>query len=127
MRTSASSSSGFQAPSSSDWSFARSSNRRRGSTSPAPSATSSSTSGCSASCRPPVSTSSAPTAACPGRAEVIRLRYALAWAAVGWLGVALALILSLWPRGAPLPIRDLDKLEHLVGYFLLTFWFTGLY
>ena len=49
------------------------------------------------------------------------------WVAIAWLGVACAITLSLWPGGAPLPIHVWDKIEHCVGYFMLTLWFTGLY
>jgi VanZ family protein len=58
---------------------------------------------------------------------VLKLRYAPVWAGIAWIGVALALILSLWPGGAPLPFRLWDKLEHALGYFILTLWFMGLY
>ncbi len=49
------------------------------------------------------------------------------WVAVAWVGVACAVVFSLWPGGAPLPIHVWDKLEHLVGYGVLTLWFAGLY
>lgn len=49
------------------------------------------------------------------------------WVAIAWFGVACAIVLSLWPGGAPLPIHVWDKIEHCVGYFILTLWFTGLY
>jgi VanZ family protein len=58
---------------------------------------------------------------------VLKLRYALLWAGIAWIGVALALILSLWPGGAPLPFHLWDKLEHAIGYLILTLWFMGLY
>lgn len=49
------------------------------------------------------------------------------WLGVAWFGVGCALVLSLWPGGVPLPVHVWDKIEHAVGYFLLTGWFTGLY
>lgn len=58
---------------------------------------------------------------------MLPLRLAPVWAAVGYVGVALALALSLWPGGAPLPVHLWDKIQHGAGYALLTLWFTGLY
>ena len=58
---------------------------------------------------------------------MLKLRYALVWAGLAWFGVALALILSLWPGGAPVPFHLWDKLEHAIGYLFLTLWFMGLY
>ena len=58
---------------------------------------------------------------------MLKLRYAPLWAGTAWVGVGLALILSLWPGGAPLPFRLWDKVEHALGYFILTLWFMGLY
>jgi VanZ family protein len=58
---------------------------------------------------------------------MLALRFKLFWAGIAWLGVALALILSLWPGGVPLPVRLWDKAEHMAGYFILTLWFAGLY
>jgi hypothetical protein len=34
---------------------------------------------------------------------MLPLRLAPFWAAIGWLGVVQAVVLSLWPGGAPLP------------------------
>jgi VanZ family protein len=58
---------------------------------------------------------------------MLPLRLAPAWAAVGYAGVVLALVLSLWPGGVPLPVHIWDKIQHGTGYALLTLWFTGLY
>ena len=58
---------------------------------------------------------------------MLRLRYALMWAGIAWLGVAMAITLSLWPGGAPLPFHLWDKIEHALGYLILTLWFMGLY
>lgn len=58
---------------------------------------------------------------------MLPLRLAPVWAALGYLGVVLALVLSLWPNGPPLPFHLWDKIQHSAGYALLTLWFTGLY
>jgi VanZ family protein len=58
---------------------------------------------------------------------MLPLRYAWAWRLVGWLGVVVALVFSLWPGGVPLPFSVWDKIEHSSGYLLLAFWFLGLY
>jgi VanZ family protein len=58
---------------------------------------------------------------------MLPLRLTPLWLAVGYVGVALALVLSLWPGGAPLPLHVWDKIQHGTGYALLTLWFTGLY
>jgi VanZ family protein len=53
------------------------------------------------------------------------LHYARFWLVFGWLSVATAMFLSLTPvTGLP---EWNDKLEHVAGYFLLTFWFCGIY
>jgi VanZ family protein len=58
---------------------------------------------------------------------MLPLRFAVAWRLVGWAGVACALVLSLWPGGAPLPFHLWDKIEHATGYLALATWFTGIY
>jgi len=58
---------------------------------------------------------------------LLPLRLARFWRTVGWIGIALALVLSLWPHGAPLPFHVWDKIQHVVGYFMLAGWFVGLY
>jgi VanZ family protein len=56
---------------------------------------------------------------------VLPLKFARCWAFVGWLGVAFAIFLSVLPAGsAPVPIGG--RAQHLVGYFILTSWFTGI-
>ena len=57
---------------------------------------------------------------------MLSLRFAPLWAAVGWFGVVLAFVLSLWPHGAPLP-QIWYKSQHTIGYFILTLWWLGLY
>jgi VanZ family protein len=58
---------------------------------------------------------------------MLPLRFAPWWVALGYAGVAGALVLSLWPGGAPVPVHLWDKIQHGAGYALLTLWFTGLY
>lgn len=55
------------------------------------------------------------------------LRYGRFWLACGWLSVAAAMILSLMPAGTMKMPGWNDKIEHAFGYFLLTFWFCGIY
>lgn len=49
------------------------------------------------------------------------------WLVLGWIAVIVALVLNLMPsvtlHGVPLN----DKIEHTVGYLLLTLWFCGIY
>jgi VanZ family protein len=55
------------------------------------------------------------------------LRYGRFWLIFGWVSVLAALYLSLAPiTEMNLPAWN-DKLEHAFGYFLLTFWFCGIY
>jgi VanZ family protein len=58
---------------------------------------------------------------------MLPLRFGRAWLLIGWAGVLAAVIASLWPGGVPLPVTVWDKLQHGLGYFLLTLWFLGLY
>ncbi|MFT3807360.1 VanZ family protein [Arenimonas sp.] len=55
------------------------------------------------------------------------LRYGYFWWLFGWCAVAAALVLSLLPSSAPVLPHWNDKLQHALGYFLLTFWFCGIY
>lgn len=48
------------------------------------------------------------------------------WTILGWIAVAVALVLNLMP-GAMTPQVVGDKYEHVVGYVLLTLWFCGIY
>ncbi len=55
------------------------------------------------------------------------LRYGRFWLIFGWVSVAAAMFLSLMPiTMAKMPDWN-DKVEHAFGYFLLTFWFCGIY
>lgn len=58
---------------------------------------------------------------------MLPLRFGRAWLLVGWAGVIAAVLASLWPGGLPLPMSVWDKIQHGIGYFLLTLWFAGLY
>ncbi len=48
------------------------------------------------------------------------------WLAAGWLGVILTLALSLMPPALDVSGGHSDKLVHLAGYALLTFWWAQL-
>ena len=48
------------------------------------------------------------------------------WKAGGWLGVALTLLLSLLPPVVGEGGGHIDKLAHLAGYAVLTFWWAQL-
>jgi VanZ family protein len=55
------------------------------------------------------------------------LRFARFWLVFGWVSVIAAFYYSLAPVYA-LKLPDWnDKVEHCLGYFLLTFWFCGIY
>lgn len=54
------------------------------------------------------------------------LRYQRMWVVLGWVAVAVALVLNLMP-GTAVPKIGGDKYEHVAGYVLLTLWFCGLY
>ena len=58
---------------------------------------------------------------------MLPLRFAPFWAAIGWLGVVLAFVLSLWPGGVPLLVHFWYKAHHVLGYFILALWWLGLY
>jgi len=48
------------------------------------------------------------------------------WRAAGWLGVILTLALSLMPPALDVSSGHGDKIVHLTGYALLTFWWAQL-
>jgi len=48
------------------------------------------------------------------------------WRAAGWLGVVLTLALSLMPPALDVSSGHGDKIVHLAGYALLTFWWAQL-
>lgn len=49
------------------------------------------------------------------------------WLAVGWLGIALVVFLSLTPRPPDLGIEQGDKLGHFAAYAALMLWFAQIY
>ncbi|MGE0113876.1 MAG: VanZ family protein [Steroidobacteraceae bacterium] len=55
------------------------------------------------------------------------LRYGRIWLVLGWIAVTIALILNLMPGYELHGINLNDKLEHVMGYVLLTLWFCGIY
>lgn len=56
-----------------------------------------------------------------GLSKVMRL-----WRAGGWLGIALTLVFSLGPPTLGEDESQLDKLAHVAGYAVLTFWWAQL-
>jgi VanZ family protein len=48
------------------------------------------------------------------------------WRVGGWLGVALTLVASLMPPTLGDDSSQIDKIAHLLGYALLTFWWAQL-
>lgn len=53
-----------------------------------------------------------------------RLNWVRLWRAGGWLGVALTLAFSLGPPTVGEDDSQLDKLAHVAGYAVLTFWWA---
>lgn len=47
-----------------------------------------------------------------------------AWLAIGWLGVAIVIVLSLVPRPPELGIEQGDKIQHFLAYGSLMVWFA---
>ncbi len=58
---------------------------------------------------------------------MLPLPHARIWLIIGWLLIALVVIGSLVPHVPKLGLGVSDKVEHFVSYFLLMFWFSGLY
>ncbi|MBT9568766.1 MAG: VanZ family protein [Thiobacillus sp.] len=48
------------------------------------------------------------------------------WLACGWAGVIITLVLSLMPPTLGNGTTQVDKLVHLVGYAVLTYWWAQL-
>jgi VanZ family protein len=48
------------------------------------------------------------------------------WRWIGWLGIVITLALSLMPPVLDEHVGHTDKIVHLVGYALLTFWWAQL-
>src|SRR5262245_45473662 len=57
---------------------------------------------------------------------LLPLRHPRLWLVLGWVFVVLATVSGIVPSQA-LPQGGNDKVEHMVGYALLTLWFTGIY
>ena len=57
------------------------------------------------------------------------LRYFNLWLTLGWLLVLFVCYLSLTPTPPKIDVKfeHLDKLEHLLAYFLMMSWFAQLY
>jgi VanZ family protein len=55
------------------------------------------------------------------RFNVMRL-----WRMAGWLGIALTLAVSLMPPALDSSGSHIDKIVHLAGYAVLTFWWAQL-
>ena len=48
------------------------------------------------------------------------------WRVLGWLGIALTLVVSLMPPALDSSGGHADKIVHLAGYAVLTFWWAQL-
>ena len=48
------------------------------------------------------------------------------WRVLGWLGIALTLLVSLMPPALDSSGGHADKIVHLAGYAVLTFWWAQL-
>lgn len=60
-----------------------------------------------------------------GRSQKLRLREV--WLVVGWILVALIIYLSLRPGPLSLTATLNDKMQHVMAYAVLMFWFGNLY
>ena len=59
---------------------------------------------------------------------LLPLRHPRLWLIVGWGSVALSTLANLVPVDKlPTPRGINDKVEHMVGYALLSLWFAGIY
>ena len=63
----------------------------------------------------------------PNQPSLVEHRVRPLWLALGWLLVLLVIYLSLTPAPITLPIREGDKLSHVLAYFVLMSWFANLY
>lgn len=55
------------------------------------------------------------------------LQYRRIWLALGFLGIATMLVLSLAPNVGGANFPGADKLEHTAGYVVMTSWFAALF
>jgi hypothetical protein len=60
-------------------------------------------------------------------AETPLLRWLPLWLATGWLLVASIIYLSLAPAPPSIDLPEGDKLEHVLAYAVLMFWFAQMY
>ena len=58
---------------------------------------------------------------------MLSLPHARIWLIIGWLLIGLIVAGSLIPHVPTLGLEVSDKFQHFGGYFLLMFWFSGLY
>ena len=58
---------------------------------------------------------------------MLSLPHARIWLIIGWLLIALIVLGSLIPHVPTPGLSVNDKFAHFTGYFLLMFWFSGLY
>ena len=58
---------------------------------------------------------------------LLPLRYPRAWLVLGWLLVALAIVVSLIPWNSLPSVGGNDKFQHAFGYAVLAVWFAGIY
>ena len=59
---------------------------------------------------------------------MLPLRFPRLWLSVGWLAIALAIVVCLAPTDRlPKPPALSDKSEHFLCYLLLSCWFAGIY
>jgi VanZ family protein len=59
---------------------------------------------------------------------MLSLRFPRLWLGLGWLAVALTIVVCLVPNDRlPQPPDLSDKSEHVIAYLLLSVWFGGIY
>jgi VanZ family protein len=59
---------------------------------------------------------------------LLALRHPRLWLASGWILIVLSVIASIVPaHDLPTLGGISDKVEHVVGYFVLALWFAGIY
>jgi VanZ family protein len=59
---------------------------------------------------------------------MLSLRFPRLWLGLGWLAVALTIVVCLVPNDRlPQPPNLSDKSEHIIAYLLLSVWFGGIY
>lgn len=59
---------------------------------------------------------------------MLPLRFPKLWLGLGWLAVALAILVCLMPmQQLPQSPNVSDKTEHFIAYLLLSTWFAGIY